>query len=167
MHISTRIQRCWSELSSVATKTDEEVPRLLKVWISTDLAHVSSRLEELVASSNTMQFILKAPASEVHLDQIALLALKKAAAVPAITSDQEKFFRQVESMLHEIVCPEYDSCWQCQSRRYILVETGSQALRVACSCCGHVSSLNSNEYIELVAPSIPTRSQLAGVRNVN
>jgi hypothetical protein len=119
----------------------------------------------MVASSNVMQFILKTHVNEIPLDQSALVALRKAVAVLTLTSNQEKFFRQTELMMHEVVCPEYDTCWQCQSRRYLVIEQGSGAPRIACSCCGHFSAMNSDEYIQPVAPSIPTRSQLARVRN--
>lgn len=166
MHISTRIQRCWSQLSGMATRTGEEIPSFLKMWISNDLAHVSSRLEAMVASSNVMQFILHSPASEVPLDGDALVALNAAASSQATTADQEKFFHLVERMLHRIVCPEYDSCWQRQSRRYLVLERDSGLLHIACSCCGHVSSMASAEYVEFASPTIPTRSELARAHQV-
>ncbi|MFY7941844.1 MAG: hypothetical protein ACOVOX_13130, partial [Burkholderiaceae bacterium] len=67
MHISTRIQRCWSQLSCLTTKRDEDIPGFLKTWIAGGLSHVSSRVAEFVASSSVMQFILRTPVVEVPL----------------------------------------------------------------------------------------------------
>lgn len=160
MHISTRIQRCWSLLASAAAAEDDEFPTLLKPWISGDLARVSSRLDALVARSQVMQFILKTPAGEVPIDQAALARFRKAAASATTTADQERFFRSVVSMLHDVVCPEYDTCGICQSRRYLVLSNDSNTLCRQCECCGHVSSLDSEAYIELTSARIPTRSDL-------
>lgn len=118
----------------------------------------------MVASSMVMQFLLKTPADEVPIDRDALLGLKNAVGLPVSTRDQERFFKQAECMLHEVFCPEHDDCWQCQSGRYLVVEKGTEVLRVACSCCGNLSALESGEHIELVDWCIPTASQLARAR---
>lgn len=164
MHISTRIQRCWSLLARAAAAPDDEFPLLLKAWVAGDLARVSSRLEGLVASSQVMQFILKTEAGEVPLDQAALLAFRRAASSPVATADQETFFHRVEHLLHDVICPEHDTCWQCQSRRYLVISNDSNMLHIECECCCHVSSLDSEAYIELTSARIPTRSELGTAR---
>jgi hypothetical protein len=160
MHISTRIQRCWALLAAAGAATDEEFPKLLKPWIAGDLAGVSSRLEAKVASSRVMQFILKTHASEVPLDRAALLKLRSAASSPVATADQEKFFHFAESLLHDVVCPEYDTCCQCQSRRYLLISNDSNSLCIECECCGCVWSMETGQRMDRGPDSIPTRSQL-------